>query len=190
MANIQIIDRRTAVRSQRETEAGDVHVCITDTESKSPHRAWWITEAALSEALKTMTLDDLDRFVRTSPGVRTTSAEYPLRSYCLPLIRDNRERQERGETGDALWRWRTLDPTPNSYVSAICRWDGESWITSDGERVHVGGRRRVGRPTLGDERMTGHTIMLTDEQWSKVQNRGGAGYVRQLIDQDHLQSNT
>lgn len=184
MANIQICDRKTAVRSQRETQAGDVHVQITDLDSKSPHRSWWITEQALREALQTMTLDELDRFVRTSPGVRKTSAEYPMRSYYLPLIRDNRERQERGETGDALWHWRTLQPTSNSYVSAVCRWDDNSWITSSGDRVHVGDRQRAGRPTLGEERMSGHTIMLTDKQWSKVQEHGGADYIRRLIDND------
>lgn len=45
-------------------------------------------------------------------------------------------------------------------------------------------RRRVGRPTMGDARMSGHTVTLTDQQWSRVQERGGAAYIRRLIDND------
>lgn len=139
MANIQIIDRKTAFRSGRETEVGDVHVQITDLDSKSPRRAWWIAQTALDAALETMTLGELDRLVLDSPGVRDVSrVDYPLRDYYLPLIRENRERHDRGERGEddnLLWRWRSFSPTTRSSISAICRFESGHWINRHGDRV-------------------------------------------------------
>jgi hypothetical protein len=109
MANIQIIGCKSALRSQRETQCGDVHVCITDTASKNPNRAWWITEHAL--------------------------LEYPVRDYYLPLLQENAENAARGESGDSLWRWRSFKPTIHSSVSAICRWNGAYWEKTTGQRL-------------------------------------------------------
>jgi len=134
MAHITIIDRKTALRSQRATTAGDVHLCITDTESTNPHRAWWITADALQVAQdEGFTLDTLDRLVRTAPRIRPYSLEYPLRASYLPLLRENLARRERGEPDDALWRWRTFHPTPRTFVQGICRWDAlqQRWIGID-----------------------------------------------------------
>lgn len=129
MATIQIVDRKTAIRSQNETMRGDVHVCVTDTDSNNPHRAWWITEQALNLALEVMTLNELDTLVCRA-GPRKTSAEYPVRDYYLPVLKDNAARAAAGESGDSLWRWRSFNPTPRSSVSAICRRDGGHWISA------------------------------------------------------------
>lgn len=51
------------------------------------------------------------------------------------------------------------------------------------EPIEEPDRRPAGRPPLYDERMEGHTIMFTAEQWSKIQQHGGAAYVRRLVDQ-------
>lgn len=45
-------------------------------------------------------------------------------------------------------------------------------------------RRRSGRPSLHDEPMGAHTIFTTKDQWEAVQDRGGAAYIRNLIDND------
>lgn len=45
--------------------------------------------------------------------------------------------------------------------------------------------RPAGRPPLYGDRMEAHTVMFTAAQWQQVQARGGAAYLRQLIDADH-----
>lgn len=138
---IQIIDEKTALRtaflSQDETRRGDVHVCITDVQSRNPRRAWWITQTALAGALQTMTLDELDRLVRSCPRTHEATQHYPLRGWHLPLLEQNRETAAAGrQNPESLWQWRRFKPDSRSYVEGICRWDVSRWVDSDGRTMY------------------------------------------------------
>lgn len=141
---IQVVERYVAIYDQPPTRVGDVHLRITDVQSTSPWRSWWITEDAFNRALADgMTIDELDRLFRTAPRIRQTSAAYPLRYHHIPLLQDNIRRRARGEPDQSLWRWRTFYPTARSYVSAICRWDDDqgAWVDAEGRFVWDGRKR-------------------------------------------------
>lgn len=129
---LQVVETRTAVQSQRETQAGDIHMLVS-----APGRVHgiWMTEEAVKQANEEgLDIKALDALIGGG-YVRAHSVEYPIRGYYLDLMRENIARRERGESSDSLWRWRDLCPTPRSQVSAICRRNGSAWINRHGEVV-------------------------------------------------------
>lgn len=137
MMTIAITNRQTAVRSQRETTRGDVHIELTKTPSSSPHNTMWTTEEALQCAAEQgMSPTDMWTLFHATLPPRDNRAEYPIRGYYIALAQYNLAQQDAGNTNrDTYWRWRSFNPTPHTFVEGICRWDGARWITMSGERM-------------------------------------------------------